>query len=212
MNAIRQLTIIAGLAALLPLATQAGENGTAYTQLGTNGLGLGYAASVSPNWALRGQLNYLPKQKFSGDVGDFGSGSNLTVEVDWNSVMLVGDWYPLGEGFRVSAGALANNNKITVSGTGQVNGKTATVNAEAKMSDGITPYLGIGYGIKPKMDKGLGFNMDFGVMFQNPKSTLTATGAGVTQADVDAQNQKVQDAINNLKYFPLLSFGISYSF
>lgn len=212
MSQLRYLSIVAAMAALLPIAASAGDAGTVYTQLGTNGLGLGYATSVSQDWAVRGQYNYLPKQKFSGDVGDFGSGSSLTVEVDWNSLLVVGDWYPMGEGFRVSMGALANNNKITVSGTGQVNGKNATVNAEAKMSDGITPYLGIGYGVKPKMDKGLGFNMDLGVMFQNPKSTLSATGAGVTQADIDAQNQKVQDAINNLKYFPVLSFGISYSF
>lgn len=212
MRFARHITTLALVVSTLPMAALAGDNGTVYTQLGTNGLGIGYATSVSPDWAVRGQYNALPKQKFSGDVGDFGSTSNLTVEVDWNSVQLLGDWYPMSDGFRISAGAVFNNNRINVNGTGQVNGKNATVNAEVKMSDGVAPYLGIGYGMKPKMDKGLGFNFDLGVMFQNPKSTLAATGAGVTQADVDAQNQKVQDAINNLKYFPVLSFGISYSF
>lgn len=207
-------TITAAALALgtLPLAALAADNGTVYTQLGTNGLGIGYATSVAPNWAVRGQYNTLPKQKFTGNVGDFGSGSNLTVEVDWNSAQIVGDWYPLGDGFRVTGGAVVNNNKITVNGTGSVNNKPATVNAEIKMSDGVAPYLGIGYGVKPKMDKGLGFNMDLGIMFQNPKSTLNATGTGVGQTDIDAQNKKVQDAIDNLKYFPVLSFGISYSF
>lgn len=215
MRIAKSLSTIALALGVLPLTALAADNGTVYTQLGTNGLGLGYAASVAPNWAVRGQYNMLPKQKFTGDVGDFGATANLTVEVDWNSVQLVGDWYPMGDGFRMTGGVVFNNNKITVNGTGQVNGQSALVNAEVKMSDGVAPYLGIGYGVKPKMDKGLGFNMDLGLMFQNPKSTLTATATGgstVTQSDIDAQNKKVQDAIDNLKIFPVLSFGISYSF
>lgn len=202
----------AALMCAAPLVATAGDTGTVYTQLGTNGLGLGYAASVSQDWAVRGQLNALPKQSFSGDVGDFGTGSKLTIDIDWNSVQLVGDWYPGDGGFRLSGGVVFNNNKITISGTGNVNNKPATVNGEIKMSDGVAPYLGIGYSTRPKVAKGLGFNYDVGVMFQNPKSTLTATGAGVTQADIDAQNAKVQDAINKLKVMPVLAIGVSYSF
>lgn len=191
---------------------QAGDAGTVYTQLGVNGIGLGYAASVSDDWAVRGQINALPKQSFSGDVGDFGAGSQLNIDINWNSVQLLGDWYPGEGGFRVSGGVVFNNNKITISGTGNVNNKPATVNAEVKMSDGVAPYLGIGYSVRPKAAKGFGFNYDLGLMFQNPKSTLTATGGGVTQADIDAQNAKVQDAINKLKVMPVLAIGVSYSF
>lgn len=210
MRIAKQLTTLALALGALPLTALAGDSGTVYTQLGTNGLGLGYATSVAPNWAVRGQYNALPKQKFSGDVGDFGSGSTLTVEVDWNSVQIVGDWYPAGDGFRVTGGAVVNNNKITVNGTGTV-GVTAgaTVNAEVKMSDGLTPYLGIGYGTKPKMDKGLGFNMDLGIMFQNPKAKLTSSAAA---SETAAEERQMQDAVDKLKYFPVLSFGISYSF
>lgn len=211
MRLANHLTKIALVLGTLPLAALAGDNGTVYTQLSTNGLGIGYAASVAPNWAVRGQYNTLPKQKFSGDVGDFGPGSAMTVEVDWNSVQIVGDWYPLGDGFRVTGGAVANNNKITVNGTGQVDGVNGTVNAEVKMSDGLTPYLGIGYGMKPKADKGLGFNMDLGIMFQNPKATLTATG-GPSATNIANEQREMQDAVDKLKYFPVLSFGISYSF
>lgn len=211
MRIAKQLTTLALVLGALPLTALAGDNGTVYTQLSTNGLGIGYATSVAPNWAVRGQYNALPKQKFSGDVGDFGAGSNLTVEVDWNSVQIVGDWYPMGDGFRVTGGAVANNNKITVNGTGQVDGVNGTVNAEVKMSDGLTPYLGIGYGMKPKADKGLGFNMDLGIMFQNPKATLTATG-GPSTTNIANEERQMQDAVDKLKYFPVLSFGISYSF
>jgi hypothetical protein len=159
---------------------------------------------------VRGQVNALPKQTFTGDVGDFGSTSNLKVEIDWTSVQLLGDWYPSSGGFRLTGGAVVNNNKITVSGTGQVNGTTSTVNSEIKMSDGLTPYLGLGYSAKPKDAKGFGFVFDLGVMMQNPKATLVAPQASA--ADVAAQLVKVQDAIDKLKIFPVIGLGISYSF
>ena len=80
------------------------------------------------------------------------------------------------------------------------------------MSDGITPYLGLGYSTKPKDAKGFGFVFDLGVMLQKPTATLAATGVGVTQADIDAQLVKVQDAIDKLKVFPVFGIGVSYSF
>ncbi len=205
---IVQLALVLGT---LPMAALAGDSGTVYTQLGTNGLGIGYAASVSQDFAVRGQFNTF-KQSFSGDVGDFGAGSSLTIDLNLNSVQLVGDWYPMDGGFRMSGGIVFNNNKITVAGTGNVNNKPASVNAEIKMSDSVSPYVGLGYSTRPKDAKGLGFNMDLGVMFQNPKSTMTATGVGVTQADIDAQNAKVQDAIDKLKNMPVFGIGISYAF
>ncbi len=196
-----------------PLLAQAGEAGTVYTQLGTNGLGLGYAASVSDNWAARVQYN-TAKLAYSGNVGDFGSGSSMDVKFDFNSLQLLADWYPLGEGFRVTGGVVFNNNKITVQGTGRVdnNAATSTIDAEVKMSDSASAFLGLGYGMKPKADRGLGFNLDFGVMFQNPKATLNASGGGVTAAQIAAEQRQMQEAVDNLKVMPVLALGISYSF
>jgi hypothetical protein len=212
MTLSKKLTQIALVLSAIPAAAIAGDMGTVYTQLSTNGLGLGYAATVSEDFAVRGQINALPKQTFTGDVGDFGAGNTMTVELNWSSAQLLGDWYPGSGGFRMSGGVVFNSSKITLAGNGNVNNKPATVNAEIKMSDGIAPYAGIGYSTKPKDAKGFGFVFDLGVMFQNPKSTLTATGAGVTQADIDAQNKKVQEAIDNLKVFPVFGIGLSYSF
>lgn len=211
MNWSKKITHLALVLGALPVAAWAGEYGTVYTQIGTNGLGIGYAASVAPNWAARGQFNSF-KQSFSGNVGDFGSGSTLTVDINFNSVPLLADWYPGDGGFRLSGGVVFNNNKITIAGTGATVGTAtnATVNAEIKMSDSISPYVGIGYATRPKDAKGFGFNYDLGVMFQNPKVTMTATGA--TQADIDAQVVKVQDAMNNLKTMPVFGIGFSYSF
>ncbi len=207
----KYITQVALTLAVAPVGVMAGDSGAIYTQLSTNGLGIGYGTSVSEDWAVRGQYNFL-KQSFSGNVGNFGANSVLDVKVDWSSFMILGDWYPSDGGFRLTGGVVLNNNKITVSGTGNVNNKAATVNGEIKMSDSLSPYLGLGYSTRPKIAKGLGFNFDLGVMVQDPKASLTATGAGVSAADIAAQQAQMQDAVNNLKYFPVLGLGVSYAF
>lgn len=211
MNRLHTATLAGLVLALAPFVTRAGDAGTVYTQLGINGLGLGYAASVTPDWAVRGQVNWLPKQSYTGNVGDFGSGANLTIDLTWSSFQLVGDWYPGDGGFRLSGGVVFNDNKITLAGTGSVNGTAGTVNGEIKLSQDPAPYLGLGYSIRPQRAKGWGFNMDVGVMFQNPKASLSATG-GPSAADVAAQRAKMQDAIDQLKVMPVLALGVSYAF
>lgn len=211
MKLVKKITQIALVLSALPMAAMAGDMGTVYTQISTNGLGLGYAKSVSESVAVRGQLNTL-NQSFSGDVGDFGSGSVLDIKLAMSSVQLVADWYPGAGGWRLTGGLVFNNNKITMAGSGQVNNKPATINGEVKMSDAVSPYLGVGFATRPKDAKGLGFNFDLGVMVQNPTVTLTATGTGVTQSDIDAQKAKVQEAVDKLKAMPVVGLGVSYSF
>jgi hypothetical protein len=215
MKLSKSIAHIALIFTALPLVSLAADYGTVYTQISTNGLGIGYAASVAPDWALRGQFNSY-KQSFSGNVGDFGSATTITADLNFNSVPVLADWYPNQSGFRVSGGIVFNNNKITIAGTGATVGTVsgATVNGEIKMSDSVSPYIGVGYATRPKDSKGFGFNCDFGAMFQNPSVTLTATSGGVPvpQADIDAQKAKVQDAVNNLKTMPVIGIGFSYSF
>jgi hypothetical protein len=214
-KSIARVAHIAVVLTALPLTALAAEYGTVYTQIGTNGLGIGYAASVAPNWALRGQFNAY-KQSFSGSVGDFGTTTNITADLNFNSVPLLADWYPNQTGFRVSGGIVFNNNKITIAGTGATVGTTpnAVIDGEIKMSDSASPYIGVGYATRPKESKGFGFNCDFGAMLQSPTVSLTATSGGVpvSQAEVDAQKAKMQDAVNNLKTMPVIGIGFSYAF
>lgn len=205
----KKIALLSLVLGTLSGAALAGDAGTLYTQIGSNGVGLGYAASVNKDWAVRGQYNTY-KKSFSGDVGDFGSSSALTMDISLNSLQVVGDWYPSDGGFRLSGGLVFNNNKITITGTGDVNGTSRVVDAELKMSDTVAPYIGLGYSTRPKDAKGFGFNFDLGVMFQKPKASLTAAGA--SQADIDAQTAKMQDAADKLKNMPVLGLGFSYSF
>jgi hypothetical protein len=208
----KKLTLVACiLGAALHVSAFAGENGSVYATVGTGGVGVGYATSVAKDWAIRGEFTGLPSQSFSGSVGDFGTTANLVAKVDWNTVNLLGDWYPTESSFRVTGGVLFNNSKVTITGSGTVDTVNATnINTEVKVSDGITPYLGIGYGTRPKDATGWGFNFDVGLAFNNPKFSMTATGP--TEAQINTQKAKVEDALKNLKTLPVFGIGISYSF
>lgn len=211
MKLSRSITSIALALSVLPFAAQAGDYGTVYTQFGTNGLGIGYAASVAKNWAVRGQYNTL-NLSYTGDVSDVNSTGSADLKIKFNSVQVVGDWYPMdSSSFRLSGGVVFNNNKITLDGTGTVGTtQNTTVNAEIKMSDSLSTYLGLGYSNRPKEAKGFGFNFDLGLMLQNPKVTLVAPAASAT--DVATQQAKIQDAVDKLKVMPVIGLGISYSF
>lgn len=190
--------------AALPVFAFAGDNGSVYTTIGTGGVGLGYAVSVAKDWAIRGEFSGLPSQTLKGDA-------QPTPKLEWNTVNLLGDWYPTDSSFRVTGGVLFNNSKVTITGDGTVDGVAATnINTVVKVSDGPTPYVGVGYGTRPKDAKGWGFNFDLGVAFNNPTVSLTATGP--TAAKIAEQKANIEDAIKALKTMPVIGIGISYSF
>ncbi len=213
MTFTKKITLAVLMLAALQGATIAGESGTVYSMLSTNGVGLGYAKSIDKDFALRGQINALPKTSYSGNVGDFGSNSSLKVDASWRSVQLLADWYPTASGLRLSAGAMANRNKITIAGAGTINGVAATVNSEIKMCcASLAPYVGIGYSTRPKDASGWGLVIDVGIVRQDPKATLTTTTPGVTAADIAVQKQKIDDAIKRLRNYPVIGIGVSYAF
>ena len=209
---MNQITRIALLLSALPMFAMAAEGGAVYTEISTNGLGVGYAKSVADDVAVRGQINGF-NHVFSGDVGDFGGGA-VDVQLKMASVMLLGDWYPSDGGLRVSGGVVANRNKIDVNAiSATIMGKPGvTASASIKLGDTVSPYLGVGYSTRPKDAKGFGFIFDLGVLFQNPTVDLRLVGGGVNQADADAQLIKVKNAVANFRNMPVIGFGVTYAF
>lgn len=205
--------LASGALILLPLAASAGDGGTVYGQVSTLGYGLGYSKSVSESWSLRGQYSGYGKD-FNANLSDTGSaaGTNLDAKLKLETMGLMADWYPFNGGFRMTLGAAANNNKVDFSGVGNVNGVTANVNGTLKFSSGFSPFVGIGYLSRPATAKGLGFVFELGVLFQDPKVDMTATGGGVTQADINKQKAKIEDDAQALRNYPVIALGISYAF
>lgn len=213
-------SLLAGLSLFVGFTphVHAAEAGTVYTQVSTNGVGLGYATSVADDVALRGQYSYFSPSSYSGNVGDYGSSSTATANTQWSSASFLADWYPFTTGFRLSGGLVFTNEVVTVNATNATiggltgaSGQTAT--GRINLSPNPAPYIGLGYMTRPKDAKGFGFNFDLGVIKLSPDVTLTSTGAiPATQAQINAQIANVQDAVKQLQYFPVLGLGLSYSF
>ena len=211
MKLSKKITLLALVLGTLPVAALADDAGTLYLQGSTTGLGLGYAKSVSKDFALRGQYNSY-KYGYTGKSSDLGSTATTTLDINMSSLQMLGDWYPGDGGFGLTGGLVLNDNKMTVTSTGATVGSATnqTVRGEIKMSDSPSPYLGLGYSTRPKAAKGFGFVFDLGVMFQDPKVSLTSTGTtNATNAEVENAKSDFQNAF---KYWPVLGLGLSYSF
>lgn len=202
----------------LILATGTAMAAEVYTGVGTTGLKLGYSHTLSNNFGARAEYNTLDYDR------DFNtSDADYEGNIKFNSAGLYLDYFPFSNGFRVSAGALIGNNKISANGkpkngTYTINGQQynaagESVSATAKFPD-VQPYVGIGYGYAPKRT-GLGFYADLGVAYGKPKTTLTVSQglrAQAGQANIDAERNKLQDEVDKLKTYPVLNVGVSYAF
>ena len=149
---------------------------------------------------------------------------NYDAKLKLFSVGALADFYPLAGKFRITAGAYYNGNRLTLTGVPTAasytfNGTTYTA-AQAGSVTGtmdfnkLAPYAGIGWGDAVSSGSPIGFNIDFGVLYQGkPKTTITATGATAGMAtDVAAEKARLDSEVKKYKFYPVASVGISYHF
>lgn len=180
---------------------------------------VGYSYAFTPKFSLRGEygggLNYETRGEYDG--------VNADAKLNFKSSGLYADWHPWGGSFRLVGGVTFNDAKFQVNalgtGTSSINGKTVnmagqTYNVTVKMPDTM-PYIGIGTGHAPTSAKGLGMYFDFGFLIGKPEVTSQTSlvgQQGVTQADIDAQDQKIRDTTDKIGVIPKIQVGINYRF
>lgn len=219
--------LAAALAPLLLLPTVSQADTSIGLRAGTLGLGAELSFAISQRVALRlGADTYSPKTvTITQQDIDYDAKAKL------RSGSLLVDWFPFANNFRISLGAMVNQNKVTATGkpTGgsfTLDGQTfnaadvGTLDAEVTFKKTV-PYFGIGYG-RP-INGGLSFISDLGVMFQGtPKSTLTASCGGAAppgsancdqiRSAVAAEQATLDDNLSKFKYYPVFSIGLAYTF
>lgn len=135
------------------------------------------------------------------------------------------DLYPFGGGFRVSAGARINRNRIDLEATPttavQIGDQTFTP-AEVGVLTGrvdanrFAPLVTLGWG--GGLTPGLKFGIDAGAMFQgSPRvSELRATGSfandPIFQAALERERREIEGDIDRFKVYPVLQLSIAYLF
>lgn len=146
---------------------------------------------------------------------------------------MTADWFPFHNGFRLSPGLVANGNELDLNGrpragqTFDIGGNTYTVDEVGSLNgnvdfNSLAPYLGVGWGNPFGAGGNWSFSCDLGVVFQgSPNVTLTATPTNAfddpaLRAELDrrveAERRDLEDELDDFKYYPLVSIGITYRF
>jgi len=148
------------------------------------------------------------------------------VDLDLSSVSAILDWHPFNGGFRVSAGILSNDNSIDVdaqsSATYSIGNTTYSGSDVGTLTgsvgfENVAPYVGVGWGNAFGEGKRVGVVFDVGVIFQGtPNVNLTADGTLSDNAafleDLALEEEELKDELNEFKYYPVISLGMTYRF
>lgn len=177
-------------------------------KVSTNGYGIELGYRFNDYLAVRGGIN---KGSYDYSGTDSGIDYQYTLDFDNNPVLL--DWHPLGGVFRLTAGVVNNNNQLTgrASGLLDVGGAAATTVTTDITFKKASPYVGLGWGGLPAKKSGLGFSFDIGVLMHG-SPTARITAPGVPEVNRAAEEAALNDEIKDFKYWPVISFGLGYTF
>lgn len=198
----------------------------------TLGLGLEVTASLTERIAVRVGAN-----GFAFDTDLTESGIDYEADLQLLSVSALVDWHPAANGFRVSAGLLINENELDLTGESDQDefeiGDTTYTSDNLRLSglldfEPVAPYLGIGWNSTFTKDRGWGFSVDLGVVFQGePRVTLNGSGRAVRQSDgfaVDAatdprfqqdllaEEDNLERELDDFEFYPVVAIGAVYRF
>jgi len=203
----------------------------------TLGAGFDIAVPISHRANIRGGFNALDYgRSFLND------GVTYKGNVTFRSVNAMLDFFPFAGGFHISPGALLyNGNQVTADATVPA-GQTFTLNNVDYRSSATNPIVGngklalnkaapmvlIGWGNLVPRSKHFSTSFEVGVVFQGtPKTTLNFAGSAcdpsglncrniatdpTIQSNIQAQQQKINDDVKILQYYPVVSFGFGYRF
>jgi hypothetical protein len=187
-------------------------------RISTLGAGLEVAKGLTPNFGLRAGINYL-------SYGYDATESDVSYELDLElkSFGILADWHPFKGAFRLSGGLLINGNGL--SGKAK---SSATYDIDSGIYDldsisldisynTIAPYLGLGWDTTFGDADNWGFAFDLGLIYSGaPEATLQVSGldapAAINSGDVQREQNALQNDLDSLKWWPVISAGIVYQF
>lgn len=208
-------------AALAVLAlSQAHAETTLGGKVGTLGVGVEGSYQFTERLGVRAGFNQYDYE-FEDDL----DGVDFDGDLELSSVTLLGDFRPTGGGFRITGGAVFNENAIIavadpaatydIGDTIYTQAETGVLSADTEF-DSVAPYLGLGW------DLGIGerfrINFDLGVLFQGEATVSFNTVGGTLSndatflADLEAEERDAEEDLEDYDLYPVLSIGFSYAF
>jgi hypothetical protein len=188
---------------------------------GTLGAGLEAETSFSDSFGARVGINYFT-------YSDTWTENDIDYDIDLNllSVSALLDWHPFQGSFRVSGGALYNGNDIDMdsksAATYQIGDTTYTsanignLTANVDFND-VAPYFGVGWDTTFGKSNKFGFLLELGAIYQGPpKVDLSISGPlsgnQALQNDLQAEEDKLKEDLDNFEYYPVLAVGFNYRY
>jgi hypothetical protein len=189
-----------------------------YTGIGTPGLMVGYAKSLSSTLTLRGDFASLPYM--TRDSIEQGVSYSGTIKSDRGALFM--DWYVAGT-TRLTGGLTFNHMRMDLRANGGAGAVTIGDHAYTSgPSDRFevsiryptaTPYLGVGYGRHTQYGGAVVF--DIGASFGRPGLSESHSGpnlGNVSQADLDKELEQLREGVAGLRYVPQVSLGVNVRF
>jgi len=187
-------------------------------RISTLGAGLEVAKGFTPNFGVRAGFNYF---SYAYDAKE--SDISYDFELELKSFAMFADWHPFKGAFRLSGGLLINGNGLTGNAKptapvdiGGTDYSLDSINLDISYNT-IAPYVGLGWDTTFGDDDNWGFAFDLGLIYSgSAEASLTANGAGTSIAGFEANRKKEQDELQNdldsLKWWPVVSAGLVYQF
>ncbi|NCD34678.1 MAG: hypothetical protein EOL87_14840 [Spartobacteria bacterium] len=190
-------------------------------KIGTLGLGADVTLKLMPRLNLRATGNWMDWSfDTTVDAVDF------TLGADFATYGAALDFHPFANGFRVSGGLLFGNNSSKLDAHLSIVQKIGdhyysasqigNIHGEIGFSKNPAPFFGIGYGNAVAEDQSFTFLFELGVVMQSYDVTLTADGDIASsepfQSDLNELENDVQSDMDDIKFYPIISFGMAYQF
>lgn len=221
MKRIIMTLLVSGAALGAGSMAYAGETGGVAVELkaGTLGPGVELNYAISPKFTVGLGLN-----KYSASTTDTADNIDYDVDLNLQSIALLGSFHPFEGTFRITAGVMSNGNQLKMTATPtadtQIGDLTYTPSEIGTLKgtvdfNSMAPYLGLGWG--KSAESGFGMTLDVGVMFQGaPSVSFSANGSQSSNSAFQSELKKEEtNAENDLKSFtmyPVVSLGLNYRF
>jgi hypothetical protein len=187
----------------------------------TLGAGVEAEGAFTKTIGIRIGANYFTYD-YEGTKDDIKYNFDLTLE----SASALLDWHPFRGSFRLSGGIIYNGNSFDAKAkpavSYEIGDTTYTAEEVGTLTGKITfkdtaPYLGLGWDTSFGKRNRFGFVFDLGAVYQgSPEVELSADGPIANnktfQDDLAKEEENLQSALDEFKYYPVIAIGLNYRF
>ncbi len=143
-------------------------------------------------------------------------GNTYDGDVSLGGFGLIFDYYTSGNTFRLSAGAVTLDHRLTASSTGTtvVNGTTYTapLNLDASFDQTLAPMISLGIET-PILNSRFVFTGDLGVVYTGGATASANDPTNtIAQSDIDAELRDINNGLDDLPIAPFIKLGVGFQF